>query len=349
LSVLLSVALAGVAPILVWATLDGPGDASPVVASFSGRETAGELGERLHALGLVSSPRLFSIYLGWFAPKVHVAEGSHLLRGGLSPRRLAQRLGRLPSRPSARVTFPEGYTHLQLGERLEAKEICTRAELSRVVGDAKLAAALGIPATSVEGYLFPATYDFLVDSDPAQIVRLLVSETRKRLARLDERHAGALARLGALRQWREFEVLTLASIVEREASRAEEQRLVARVFFNRLDDRDFRPARMLQSDPTASYGCLIGAGQAPSCAAFSGKVTPEMLRDAQNPYNTYRHPGLPPGPIGNPGEGAIEAVLDPAQADYLYFVADGRGRHRFSRSFEEHRRAIEQGSERGRP
>jgi UPF0755 protein len=98
---------------------------------------------------------------------------------------------------------------------------------------------------------------------------------------------------------------------------------------------------MLQSDPTAGYGCLIGAGNATSCAGYAGKITPEMLRDTQNPYNTYRHPGLPPGPIGNPGEGAIEAVLAPTQSDYLYFVADGRGRHRFSRSFEEHRRAIQ--------
>jgi UPF0755 protein len=345
LSVLLGGLLAGIAPILTWATLDGPGPPSPLITQFSGHESATELGDRLHSLGLVDSPRWFAFYLDWFAPKVQVAEGTHLLRGGLSPRRLAQRIGRLPSRPPARVTLPEGYNHLQLGERLEAKEVCTRAELSRVVKDPKLAAELGIPATSVEGYLFPATYDFLVDSDPAQIVRLLVGETRKRLARLDARHAGAFAGLEAARRWHELEVLTLASIVEREASVAEEQRLIARVFLNRLDDPSFRPARMLQSDPTAGYGCLIGAGAAPSCATFSGKVTPEMLRDSQNPYNTYRHPGLPPGPVGNPGEGAIEAVLSPAEADYLYFVADGHGRHRFSRSFEEHRRAIEQGSE----
>jgi UPF0755 protein len=346
---LLSALAAGVAPVLIWATLDGPGPASPVVTSFTGQESATEIGERLRTLGLVDSPRLFAFYLDWFAPRVQVAEGAHLLRGGLSPRRLAQRIGRLPSRPAARVTLPEGYTHVQLGERLEAKEICTRGELARAVKDPKLVAELGIPATSAEGYLFPASYDFLVDSDPAQIVRQLVAETRKRLSRLDARHAGAFAALASARQWREFEVLTLASIVEREASVAEEQRLIARVFLNRLDDATFRPARMLQSDPTASYGCLIGAGAAPSCAAFSGKVTPEMLRDPQNPYNTYRHAGLPPGPIGNPGAGAIEAVLNPAQGDYLYFVADGRGRHRFSRSFEEHRRAIEQGTDRAAP
>jgi UPF0755 protein len=163
------------------------------------------------------------------------------------------------------------------------------------------------------------------------------------LGRLEARHPGAIAALGTNRKWTEHELLTLASIVEREAAVPEEQRLIARVFLNRLDDPTFRPARMLQSDPTASYGCQVAASAAPSCAGFSGKVTPEMLRDPQNPYNTYRHPGLPPGPIGNPGESALDAVLAPAAADYLYFVADGHGRHRFSRSFEEHRRAIEQG------
>jgi UPF0755 protein len=241
------------------------------------------------------------------------------------------------------VTLPEGYTHLQIGERLEEREVCTREELAKAVVDGSLLKELEISATSGEGYLFPATYQLMVDSDAAQVVRQLVSETRKRLSRLDARHPGALAELGANRKWGAHELLTLASIVEREAAVPEEQRLIARVFLNRLDDPTFRPARMLQSDPTASYGCQVAASAAPSCAGFTGKVTPEMLRDPQNPYNTYRHPGLPPGPIGNPGEAALDAVLAPATADYLYFVADGHGRHRFSRSFEEHRRAIEQG------
>jgi UPF0755 protein len=97
---------------------------------------------------------------------------------------------------------------------------------------------------------------------------------------------------------------------------------------------------MLQSDPTASYGCLVQQPMPDSCSP--GRPTPAMLRDASNPYNTYRHPGLPPGPISSPGEAAIRAVLTPAATDYLYFVAQGGGRHRFSRTFSEHRGAIEQ-------
>jgi len=111
------------------------------------------------------------------------------------------------------------------------------------------------------------------------------------------------------------------------------------VFLNRLMDPTFRPLRMLQSDPTASYGCLVQVPPPASCEP--GPPTPAMLRDATNPYNTYRRAGLPPGPISSPGEAAIRAVLAPAKTDYLYFVAQGGGRHRFSRTFSEHRGAIE--------
>ena len=100
-------------------------------------------------------------------------------------------------------------------------------------------------------------------------------------------------------------------------------------------------ARMLQSDPTAGYGCLVAQAPPPSCQRLSRRITPAMLRDRSNRYNTYVHRGLPPGPIGNPGERALEAVLDPADTDFYFFVADGRGRHRFSRTLAEHERAVQ--------
>lgn len=346
MGVLVFVASFGVALLLAaalllgWATLPASAGERRVRTELTGRETPRETAERLVELGLLESPRLFAVYLGWFAPGITVAGGPHLLREGLSPRRLVQRLARLPTRPSLRVTLPEGYNQLQIAERLEQNEICTAGDLRRAASDSELLAQLGIHGSSAEGYLFPSTYELFVNSDPKNAVRLLVAETRKRLARVDARTGGALAQLAERRSFGEREVLTLASIVEREAGSPEERPLVASVFYNRLDDPSFRPLRMLQSDPTAAYGCAIAAAPAPSCAAFTGRVTPEMLRDAANPFNTYRHAGLPPGPIANPGEGAIEAVLRPAQSPYLYFVADGRGRHRFSRTFEEHRRAI---------
>ena len=174
------------------------------------------------------------------------------------------------------------------------------------------------------------------------VVGRLVHEAKERLHRLSGLHPKAMARLREQFNWSTHEVIILASIVEKEAAAADEQRLVASVFFNRLLDREFRPARRLQSDPTAAYGCMVAPGRAPSCKASARGVTASMLRDAANPYNTYAHPGLPPGPIGNPGESAILAVLDPAQTDFLFFVARGAGRHHFSRTLEQHNQAIRQ-------
>jgi UPF0755 protein len=344
LAVALGAALiAGTATVLIWATLEGEADGARVIARFRGDESAEEAAARLSELGLLTRPGLFSVYMGWFAPSVSVAPGEHVLRVGLSARRLLQRLGRMPSRSSARVALPEGISLFQVAERLQEREICVASSFVAAARDEASLAALHIDAKSAEGYLFPATYELLVDSDPGQILKQLVAELRKRLARVDGRSGNGLARIKAQRGWGEREVLTLASMIEREAAVSDERRLIASVFFNRLDDSSFRPAGMLQSDPTAAYGCLVAPAEAPTCASFAGKVSPEMLRDAANRYNTYRHAGLPPGPIGNAGEDAILAVLSPAQTNFLYFVADGRGHHRFSRSFEEHRRAIEQG------
>jgi UPF0755 protein len=115
---------------------------------------------------------------------------------------------------------------------------------------------------------------------------------------------------------------------------------VAGVFANRLARSDF-PSRLLQADPTVAYGCEALQGPvSAACARFAGRLTRAQLDDADNPYNTYRHPGLPPGPICNPGLDALRAALRPAAVPYLYFVASARGRHVFSSTLEEHERAV---------
>lgn len=327
--------------LLFWATRPGPGDGRKVATRIRPNVPSAELGDELAALGLVDSALLFRLYAGFLAPSVAPKPGPHLFVTALSPRQLLQRLARLPTRPRVRVSIPEGYTYLQIAERLEKQGICLAQDFRESVRDAALLGRLGIQGGSAEGYLFPATYELFVDADPAQVVIQLATETKKRLERLDAATGGALARLGAERGWTAREVLTLASVVERESASPDERSRIASVFFNRLDDPNFRPARRLQSDPTAAYGCLVMPERIPSCAGFRGRVTPEMLRDPNNPYNTYRNPGLPPGPIANPGEGAVRAVLQPAATDFLYFVLGADGKHRFGRSFEEHRRAIQ--------
>jgi UPF0755 protein len=237
------------------------------------------------------------------------------------------------------VVVPEGFNHVQLSERLEQQGVCHAEDFRRAVRDAPQVRRLGIPADSAEGYLFPATYELLADSTPSAVVAVLVAEALRRLNALRAELGPAFAARQTEHGLTPHQVVVLASIVEKEAAKADEKPLIASVFFNRLLDPTFRPLRMLQSDPTASYGCLVQDPPPPSCSP--GRPTPAMLRDAANPYNTYRHPGLPPGPISSPGEGALRAVLSPAHTDYLYFVAQGGGRHRFSRTFGEHRSAIE--------
>jgi len=192
---------------------------------------------------------------------------------------------------------------------------------------------------SAEGYLFPATYDVKVDTDPRELVRMLVREADKRWAALSAPRQDGLRSLQSTLGWGRREVLTLASIIEKEAVVDEERPLIASVFLNRLLDPNFKPKR-LQSDPTSIYGCVAHPDEAPSCADFSGKPSSEINRDAKNRYSTYVNAGLPPGPIANPGVKSIEAVLAPAATKYFYFVAKGGGRHAFSESLGAHNTAV---------
>lgn len=337
----LAVLVTILAPLLIWSWCGGPGGGRAFVLEVPAPTTVSELSELLVARGALRSPRLFQAYLSLLQPSLQMVAGEHLLNDGASPRELALRLARSPNRPAQRVTVPEGFHFQQIGQRLERAEICSAPAFRAAVSDPSLLKELAISGPSAEGYLFPASYGLLLDSDAREVVRVLVREAKARVQKLLEAHPGRLEQLTREDGFGEGDVLTLASIIEKEAQAAEERPLIASVFFNRLHDSEFRPARMLQSDPTASYGCLVHAAEIPSCAGFRGSVTPALLRDVTNPYNTYRHAGLPPGPIANPGEASIEAVLAPAPSNYLYFVAKGGGHHAFSRTFAEHREAVE--------
>jgi UPF0755 protein len=178
-----------------------------------------------------------------------------------------------------------------------------------------------------------------LDSDPRLVVRRLVAESDKRWAALLAAHEDGFASLRASLGFGRREVLTLASIVEKEAVVDEERPVIASVFLNRLLDPAFKSHR-LQSDPTAMYGCVAAPDEAPSCAGYSGKATPAINNDPKNRYSTYTHSKLPPGPIANPGAKSIEAVLAPAATRFLFFVAAGRGRHTFSETLDAHNEAV---------
>jgi len=341
LAVVVALLLVCLSPLWIWSVVSGPGPGHAFVAQVNENATSEELSGLLLAHGALQSPRLFRAYLALLQPGFELAPGEHLLNDAASPRQLVQRLARSSGRSAQHLTFPEGFHLVQIGQRLERAEVCSLAAFRRAVSDPNLLRELGIEGASAEGYLFPASYGLLVDSDAREVVRVLAAEAKKRVQKLFGEHPGRREQLASEFGFHERDVLTLASMIEKEAQASEERPLIASVFFNRLRDPEFRPARMLQSDPTASYGCVIAGAEIPSCTGFHGSVTPALLRDAANPYNTYRHAGLPPGPIANPGEASISAVLAPAESDFLYFVAKGGGRHNFSRTFAEHRDALE--------
>lgn len=299
-----------------------------------------QLCQELAYAGVVRRPKLFGWYLRLVGYDAAVQPGVHLLRPGLSPAALAARLLRSRARPPVKVTIPEGFHQFQVAARLREREVASAEAFLAASQSSALLAELGVPGASAEGYLFPATYDLYVDSDPEQVLRILVKEAHNRYRRLAERHALRMRERELASGWGLHQFVILASIVEKEAGAHDESGNIASVFFNRLDDASFRPKHMLQSDPTAGYGCLLARAQLASCAGYTGVVSPAMLRDPANPYNTYKHPGLPPGPIANPSEAALESVLNPPKTPYLFFVAGPGKRHVFSRSFSEHERAI---------
>ncbi len=324
----------GLPAVAFWLWAHAGGEATAAVRfEVDPFEQRPQLIQRLHDAGLVQSPTLFGWYLT-FAGEIE--PGTHLLAPGLSAAELTRRLTRSRGRSVQKLSIPEGLNLFQIADRAEAAQICAAPDFVIVARKQSLLDELGIErAKSVEGYLFPATYDFAADSRPEDVIRRLVRETRKRLRTLGD--SAFVKRRG----WGEHEILTLASMIEKEAGVPDERPLISSVFHNRLDSPDFEKRRFLQSDPTSAYACYAEPERVPACKGFTGKVTPALNRDPNNRYSTYVVQGLPPGPIANPGEAALKAAVSPAKTDYLFFVARGAGRHHFSRTYAEHQRAVE--------
>lgn len=215
-----------------------------------------------------------------------------------------------------RVTLPEGKTAEEFAGILQRELAIERSLFLRLVNDSSFARQLGVAAPRLEGYLYPDTYHFSWGATPAEVITVMVGELQKRL--VDSVRAQMAARGMTLHQ-----VLTLAAIIEGEAVIDSERAVIAAVYHNRL-----RRGIPLQADPTIQY-------------LVPGPPRRLLLRDLEidSPYNTYRHAGLPPGPVNNPGIKSILAALNPAPVQYLYFVARGDGSHRFSYTLQQHLQA----------
>lgn len=306
--------------------------------------------ERLVELGLAESPGTLSVFFKATGGTGDFVPGPHLLPYGATPWDLRRMLGRSFFRPGVKCTIPEGYNRFDIAARLEKLHIAGKRGFLAASADPALLLEAGVDAVggaapeSAEGYLFPATYELGLDSDPREIVKRLVLEANKRWEAVLAPRKDGLASLKASLGWGRREVLIMASIIEKEAAVDEDRPLIASVFLNRLIDPDFKPKR-LQSDPTSSYGCFAFPAESPTCADFAGKPTPAINRDPTNRYSTYTRNGLPPGPISNPGLRSIEAVLAPATTKFFYFFAapGGAGRHTFSQDYGTHNDVIKNG------
>jgi UPF0755 protein len=297
--------------------------------------TADSVALALHRAGVIDRPGLFAWCLTLTGTIDRVPRGALVLRDDVTPRAVLRALA--SGLGLVRVTVPEGYTRFEVARRLAEAGVVPSAEafVARTEDPAVLARH-GIPGDSLEGYLFPDTYDFAPGGSIDDVLDRMVRTFRRRLADVWARHPEGVARAQSL-GLDERAIVTLASMVEEETGAAEDRPRVAAVFWNRLTFPEFQP-RLLQSDPTIVYGCRVHRPASCASAPLTGRlpITRAMLEDATNPYNTYRRIGLPPGPISSPGARALEAVLAPASTRELFFVAMGNGRSAFASTLAEH-------------
>jgi UPF0755 protein len=317
----------------------GPGQGRGVEIVIVHDPTPGGLAASLAGAGVVSSPRLFALWVRVTGGTSGVVMGRHLLADDSSPREVMARLERRASAGTAHVTFPEGWNRFDMARRLQDKQVVPLRDFLDATTDAALLREIGVDGDSAEGFLFPATYDLPFDSDPRDVVRRMKREFDRRWDLLSRTRGSSLNDVMTSARLSIRDVVTLASMVEKEAVADDERPIIASVFLNRLRDPGFRP-KHLECDPTAAYGCLVAPERAATCADFAGKATAPIEHDPSNAYSTYTHEGLPPGPIANPGARSLEAAMAPAITHYFFFVARGEGRHAFSETYEAHLGAI---------
>jgi peptidoglycan lytic transglycosylase G len=313
-----SVVATGLAAVWAWRTLSRPVPLTPagVVVFVPPGEPFRSVATRLHRAGLVRHPLVLAAWARYTGLDRTVRSGEYRFGRPVSP---IEVLGALQVRADGirLVTIPEGLTADQIAGLLEEQGYGGRDVFRCAMTDIHLLQEFALPATGAEGYLFPDTYAFAANADPAEIVRAMLTRFRQESARLGERRAAA--------GLSEPEMVTLASLIEKETGQADERKLISGVFHNRL-----RLGMPLQCDPTLLYRHVDA--RAP--------ITHTDLTDP-SPYNTYVHRGLPPGPIANPGRAALEAAIDPAVTAALYFVSRNDGSHEFSDTLEAHNRAVQ--------
>ena len=294
----------------------GPPLAAPVIFTVAQGDRPADVARRLVDQGLLRSGRPFLLWARLTGRDRDIRSGDFRITAPLSPLEV---LARLTSAPDALnvVTIPEGLSVREVVARLAAAGLGTEERFHAILADPQFLAAEGLPAEGPEGYLFPDTYSFETATPPERVLRTMIQRFHGVLTpELVER----ASRLGLDSR----QVVTLASLVEEETAQPAERALVAAVFVNRL-----KKGMPLQADPTVLYGRQNG----------DRRITRADLARPTS-HNTYTRQGLPPTPISNPGQAALEAAAAPADVPYLYFVARGDGSHEFNVELQAHNKAV---------
>ena len=295
------------------------GPSTPHVAQIPLGISTARIGVLLSEVGLLRSPYLLRVGLEVYPSERALQAGRYAISPPLSPLDLLALL-RQGQTQRQRLTLREGLDWQETVSHLVARRLGSRRRFNELVTSPQLIQDIDSQADDLEGYLFPETYFLEVTAGEQEITQILLGQARQVWTSQRRRQASDL-------NMTVREVLTLASLIEKETGQPEERPLVSSVFHNRLQRN-----MPLACDPTVIYAVK-------RVKEYDGILHRSDL-EIDSPYNTYLYPGLPPGPIANPGLAAIEAALAPAQTDYLFFVSKNDGTHAFSRTYQEHSRAV---------
>jgi UPF0755 protein len=289
----------------------------PIIVVVNEGDTLSKTAGELERCGAILNERLFVTAARYLGAERMIRTGEYQIDPTMSPKDILVMLmkGRIVQYP---VTIPEGLNIYQVSDLLAAKGFADAEEFLKLTKDGEFIALLGIEAPTLEGYLFPDTYRVSKGAGEREIVTMMV---RRFFEVFDEEREKA----GRDEALSDYELLILASIIEKETGAPQERPLVSAVFRNRL-----KKEMKLDSCATVIYGIWN---------RFDGNLTERDL-STWTAYNTYMNPGLPPGPICNPGRESIAAAMTPADTDYLYFVSKNDGTSYFSSTLSEHNRAV---------
>jgi UPF0755 protein len=293
-----------------------PSSTQPVVFDAETTKTVLGIAHNLEQQGLIRSSFAFRAIARLQKKDVLIKAGEYSLTASMTPQEILDKMVR-GDMIQYRATIKEGMTIREIGKALEDVGIIESRLISDVAFNPDVARDEGIAGTSLEGYLFPETYNFRRNTPARKILAVMHEEFKKRWQPEWTQRAEILG-------MSTHEIVTLASIIEKESGNFDEQPIISSVFHNRL-----KKGMRLQADPTVIYGIKD----------FNGNIT-KLDLITETPYNTYTIDGLPPGPISNPGTSAIKAALFPADTQHLYFVGNGAGRHIFSENLDQHNNAV---------